>query len=72
MDVGAIKEAAADPRFKNLMLTFAWLYKNGFRGKVTVDMNGSGDLGLKAESSIRIDGDKVPKIMVLGNELSAE
>lgn len=70
MDVGPIKEAASDPRFKNMMLTFAWLYKNGFRGKVTVDMNGSGDLGIKAESNLRIEGDRMPKIVVLGSELS--
>jgi len=66
VDVGAIKEAAADPRFKNLMLTLAQLYKLGFRGRVTVDMNGDGELHIRSESmGGKILGDKLPRIVVV-------
>jgi len=58
---------ASDPKFRGLVLTLENLWSAGFRGKVTLDMDGCGSVRLKAEPpSVEITGETAARLMIMG------
>jgi len=53
-------------KFRGMVKTLGALWDQGFRGRVVLDMDGSGSVRLKAEPpSVEITADRVPRMLIL-------